>query len=127
MKQIPFLNEIGLEVVYARDGQSELALDLAHKHGNSRGELHGGVMMTLLDVSMSRAAKSLDPDTTGSATVEMKISFFQPGGKEGQRVIAKGRVLHRSRTMSFCEGEIWNGEQLVAKALGTIKIFHVKR
>jgi acyl-CoA thioesterase len=127
MKSIPFLNEIGLEMVHAEGGQSELVLDLAHKHGNSRGELHGGVTMTLLDVCMSRAAKSLDADTTGSATVEMKISFFQPGGQEGQRVIAKGRVLHQSKTMSFCEGEIWNGERLVAKALGTIKVFRGHR
>jgi len=123
MNPIPFLNEIGLGDVQAKDGEAELALDLARKHGNSMGTLHGGVIMTLLDVCMSRAAKSAYPDLSGSTTVEMKISFFQPGGTEGQRIIAKGRVLHRSSKMAFCEAELRNGEALVAKALGTFRIF----
>jgi acyl-coenzyme A thioesterase PaaI-like protein len=25
--------------------------------------------------------------------------------------------------MYYCEGEIWNGESLVAKAMGTFKVF----
>lgn len=119
-----FLEEIGLEVIYEKDGESELALDLTEKHGNSWGAMHGGVTMTLLDVCMSRAAHSMDSESTGSATIEMKVSFFQPGGKTGQRVIARGRLLHNSGRTFFCEGEIWNGKKLVAKALGTFRIFH---
>jgi uncharacterized protein (TIGR00369 family) len=124
MKKYPFLEEIGIEVVYAKDGESELAIDLAQKHTTSWGSMHGGVTMTLLDVCMSRAARSSDPEESGAATIEMKVSFFQPGGKIGQRVTAKGRLLHHSGRMFFCEGEVWNDEKLVAKALGTFKIFH---
>ena len=79
--------------------------------------------MTLLDVSMARAARSANPEEGGAATIEMKVSFFQPGGKVGQRVVAKGRVLHHSGRMFFCEGEVYNGQKLVAKAMGTFKIF----
>ncbi|NDY74225.1 PaaI family thioesterase [Desulfobacter hydrogenophilus] len=124
MKKYPFLEELGIEVLYAKDGESELAIDLTKKHTTSWGSMHGGVTMTLLDVCMSRAARSADPEESGAATIEMKVSFFQPGGQIGQRVTAKGRLLHNSGRMFFCEGEIWNGEKLVAKALGTFKLFH---
>lgn len=73
---------------------------------------------------LSRAARSADSEESGAATIEMKVSFFQPGGQIGQRVTAKGRLLHNSGRMFFCGGKIWNGEKLVAKALGTFKIFH---
>ncbi|WP_321491877.1 PaaI family thioesterase [uncultured Desulfobacter sp.] len=127
MKKYPFLEEIGLEVVYEKDGESELAIDLKNKHSNSWGSMHGGVTMTLLDICMARAARSADSEESGAATIEMKVSFFQPGGRVGQRAIAKGRVLHNSGRMFFCEGEVWNGEKLVAKALGTFKIFHAAK
>ncbi len=124
MSDIPFLRELGLEILDFKDGESEIALTLEEKHGNSWRVMHGGVTMTLLDVCMARAARSQDPGATGAATVEMKVSFFQPGGQQGQRVIAKGRVLHKSTTMFFCEGEVWNGKRLVAKAIGTFKTIH---
>lgn len=122
MPNIPFLRELGLEVVSMADGQSEIALNVAERHTNSWKVMHGGVTMTLLDVCMARAARSLDPLATSTATVEMKVSFFQPGGQTGTRMIARGRVLHKSTTMYYCEGDVWNGGKLIAKAMGTFKL-----
>jgi len=51
----------------------------------------------------------------------MKTSFLQPGGSVSERIIAKGHAYHRTTTMCFCEGEVWNGERLVAKSMGTFK------
>ena len=103
------------------DGESQVALTLQKRHLNSWHVAHGGITMTLLDVVMSMAGRSLDPEARGGVTVEMKTSFMQPGGREGSRIVAKGRALHRSTTMVFCEGELWNGDKLVAKAMGTFK------
>jgi uncharacterized protein (TIGR00369 family) len=121
MSEPPFLKELGIELVSMAQGQAEIALNLRPDHMNSWQVMHGGVVMTLLDVCMARAARSLDPDSSGAATIEMKTSFFQPGGQASCRMQAKGRVLHRSKTLFYCEGEIWNGDQLVAKAMGTFK------
>ena len=119
--EIPFLHELGVEFLGMADGQAQVALRLEHRHMNSWHVTHGGISMTLLDVVMSMAGRSLDPDARGGVTVEMKTSFFQPGGSIGDRIIAKGRALHRSSTMVFCEGELWHGDKLVAKAMGTFK------
>lgn len=119
--ETPFLKALGVEFVSMGEGQAEIALDLADMHMNSWLVTHGGVTMTLLDVVMSMAGRSLQPDAKGGVTVEMKTSFLQPAGSPGARLIARGKVFHRSTTMCFCEGELWEGDRLVAKAMGTFK------
>jgi acyl-CoA thioesterase len=119
--EIPFLNDLGVEFLGMGNGEAQVALNLEHRHMNSWMVTHGGITMTLLDVVMSMAGRSLDPDARGGVTIEMKTSFLQPGGHAGGRVIAKGKAYHRSMTMCFCEGEVWNGDKLVAKAMGTFK------
>lgn len=123
LHEIPFMRLLGAELVRAVDGEAEIALALAEGHMNSWGVGHGGVVMSLLDVAMARAAKSRVEAgrgaPVGSVTVEMKTSFFRPARG---RVVARGRVLHRSTTMAYCEAELVDAEGLlVAKALGTIK------
>jgi uncharacterized protein (TIGR00369 family) len=118
---IPFLHDLGVEFMGMADGRAEVALTLQPRHMNSWHVTHGGVVMTLLDVVMSMAGRSLDPDARGGVTIEMKTSFMEPGGRSGGRIVARGHAFHRSRTMCFCEGELWDGERLVAKAMGTFK------
>lgn len=119
--ETPFLKALGIEFVSMGEGRAELVLELKEMHMNSWHVTHGGVTMTLLDVVMSMAGRSLQPEAKGGVTVEMKTSFLQPAGGVGAKLQAKGRVFHRSTTMCFCEGEIWEGERLVAKAMGTFK------
>lgn len=117
----PFLDALGIEFIAMGEGSAEIALELKDMHLNSWQVTHGGVTMTMLDVVMSMAGRSLQPEAKGGVTVEMKTSFLQPAGTAGARLVAKGKVFHRSTTMCFCEGELWEGERLVAKAMGTFK------
>jgi acyl-CoA thioesterase len=117
----PFLKYLGVEFVEMGDGAAELALDLQPHHMNSWQVTHGGVSMTMLDVVMALAGRTLYPQAEAAVTVEMKTSFLQPGGQAGGRIVATGRAFHRSTTMCFCEAELWHGDKLVAKALGTFK------
>ncbi|AKM28969.1 phenylacetic acid degradation protein [Pandoraea faecigallinarum] len=117
--QSGFIDHLGIELLRAEDGESELRLALSAKHLNSWEVMHGGVTMALLDVALSTASRSVAPEGTGVVTIEMKTSFMQPGSGEMR---AFGRLLHRSTTMAYCEGEVrdTNGK-LVAKAMGTFK------
>lgn len=118
---VPFLRHLGANVTVIAEGCAEIVLTLQQEHMNSWDVAHGGVTMTLLDVAMALAGRSLDPEARTGVTIEMKTSFLQPGGKPGSQLIAKGNAFHRSSTMCFCEGELWNGERLVAKSMGTFK------
>lgn len=117
----PFLHDLGVEFLEMENGQARLALDLTGRHMNSWQIAHGGVIMTMLDVVMAMAGRSMNSDLKGVVTVEMKTTFLQPGGVPGGRMEARGKAFHQSTTMCFCEGEVWNGDKLIAKAMGTFK------
>ncbi len=119
--EIPFLTDLGVEFLGMTDGRAKIALDLSERHMNSWRVTHGGVIMTLMDVVMAMAGRSLDPESRAGVTVEMKTSFLQPAGSPGRRLIASGHAFHRSTTMCFCEAELHDNDQLVAKAMGTFK------
>lgn len=120
-KQIPFIDDLGVEFLGVQNGQARVALDLQPRHLNSWEVAHGGVIMALLDVAMAVAGCGNDPEAGGGVTVEMKTSFLQPG-HAGARLIATGTAFHRSTTMAFCEGEVRDqDDRLLAKAIGTFK------
>ncbi len=121
--EIPFLMHLGAQCVLARDGQAEIRLTLQPWQLNSWGVAHGGLVMTLLDVALAQAGRSLDAQAVASVTVDLKTSFLQPA--HGPELRALGRCRHRSTTLSFCEGELLDGEgRLIAQALGTFKYLH---
>ena len=118
---IPFIKDLGVEFVSAENGRAVVALDLASRHLNSWSVAHGGVLMTLLDVAMAVAGRSLDPTAGGGVTLQMTTSFLQPANA-GARLIVSAHAYHRSSTTAFCEGEVRDTEQrLIAKAMGTFK------
>ncbi|WP_179403979.1 PaaI family thioesterase [Burkholderia guangdongensis] len=115
----PFVDQLGVRIVDAKDGRCEILLPLAERHMNTWSVAHGGVTMTLADTALAMAARSLSEDGVGVVTIEMKVNFMQPGRGE---LRAFGRVMHRSTTMAYCEGEVLDSEgHFVAKALGTFK------
>lgn len=120
---IPFVEQLGLELHRFDGGHAEVQVDIEAGHLNSWKVAHGGVLMTLLDVAMAHAARSVhasEPDHgAGVVTVEMKTSFMRPA--EG-RLVAKGTLLHRSTTLAFCEGSVFDADQqLCAHATATFK------
>lgn len=120
---IPFVEQLGFTLHAIGDGEAELRVDLTAAHLNSWSVAHGGVVMTLLDVAMAHAARSIHRDQEGFGpgvvTIEMKTSFMRPG--EG-RLRAVGKLLHRSTTMAFCEGSVYAEDgKLCAHATGTFK------
>jgi uncharacterized protein (TIGR00369 family) len=121
--RIPFVEALGFELLRFDNGESEIAMSPRDEHLNSWSVVHGGVSMTLLDVAMAHAARSpvdgAPAETRGVVTIEMKTSFLRPGLG---RLLARGKVLHRTSSFAFCEGAIVDPQgQLVAHATGTFK------
>jgi uncharacterized protein (TIGR00369 family) len=56
---IPFVSLLGFELQRMADGHAEITYAPAPEHLNSFGVVHGGVTMTLLDVTMAHAARSV--------------------------------------------------------------------
>jgi uncharacterized protein (TIGR00369 family) len=117
--RIPFVELLGFELHRFEGGEAELRFNPGSDHMNSFDVVHGGASMTLLDVVMAHAARSTVPDM-GAVTIEMKTSFMR-AAKGPLR--ATGRTLHRTATMVFTEGQIFDAaDKLCAHATGTFKL-----
>jgi uncharacterized protein (TIGR00369 family) len=115
---IPFVEPLGFELTVFADGRSELMYDPRPEHLNSFAVTHGGALMTLLDVTMAVAARSVQKDM-GAVTIEMKTSFMQPARG---LLTARGHLMHRTATMAFTEATVFDAQgKTCAHATGTFK------
>ena len=119
---IPFVEHLGFTLERFDGGESELHYTAQPEHLNSFFVAHGGACMTLMDVTMAAAARSVQSEM-GVVTIEMKTSFMQPArGK----LVGKGRLMHRTATMAFTEATIYDEQgRICSHATGTFK--YVKR
>ena len=123
-RRIPFATHLGIHLVERGDGRAVLTLELRPELMNSFDAAHGGVVMTLLDIAMAIAARSLDPEAVGAITVEMKTSFMGVGTG---LLTATGQCLHLGKSVAFCEGKVHNADgKLAASATGTFMLRHAK-
>lgn len=118
---VPFLRLLGLRQQPAAEGCSRLLLpELRDDFCNMLMAAHGGVLMTLLDVAMARAATSrTDAPSSTVVTVQMSSHFASPGRGP---LTAEGRVLHAGGSLATCEARVFDaGGRLVASSTGTFK------
>jgi uncharacterized protein (TIGR00369 family) len=119
--EIPFVTHLGFVLELFEGGESALGYTPLPEHLNSFAVTHGGVCMTLLDVAMAVAARSVQKEM-GAVTIEMKTSFMRPAPGDGSRLTARGRLMHRTATMAFTEATLFDAKgQACAHATGTFK------
>ncbi|KQP14897.1 PaaI family thioesterase [Pseudorhodoferax sp. Leaf267] len=115
---VPFIDHLGITLEHFENGRSEMHFTARPEHLNTHEATHGGACMTLLDVAMAAAARSLETGM-GVVTIEMKTSFMRPA--QGP-LVAMGQVLHRTGRMAFVEGRIQDAQgQLCAHSTATFK------
>ena len=119
--EIPFVTLLGFTLELFEGGDSVLGYTPRPEHLNSFAVTHGGACMTLLDVAMAVAARSVQKDM-GVVTIEMKTSFMRPAPGDGTPLKAKGRLIHRTATLAFAEATIYDAKgQACAHSTGTFK------
>lgn len=120
---VPFMAHIGLVPLQMAEGLCRTRLDVAPNLVNSRGDIHGGSIMSAMDFTLSAAARSHDPLALGSITVDMTTHFYAPARST---LTIEGKCTRRGRSVVFCDGEAHdeNGK-LVAVARAVFKLVRV--
>jgi len=120
--RIPFVDHLGVALLEKSEGRVRIAFDPRPEHFNSWKGIHGGVVMSLLDVALSSASRALDPTCSGAATVEMKTNFLSIGRGA---VVGEGRAQRAGRSLIYAEGEILDTQgNVLAKGNGTFKLIY---
>ena len=124
-KKIPFVSHLKILTETLGEGTARLSMPIEPHLTNSLGTAHGGVIMSLLDVALCTAARTLHPESIGVITIDLSTSFI--GGATGAKLFADARVMRDGRSMSFVEAEAKNEDgSLVAKAIATVRVRHKK-
>jgi uncharacterized protein (TIGR00369 family) len=103
------------------DGEvRRFALPVLEKHLNGSGNVHGGLLMTFADISMSQTSRAVS-GAQACNTVSLTCDFVGPG-KRNDILESRVRVTRKTRTMVFLSAEIAVGDRMVAVATGLWKI-----
>mgnify|MGYP000862391337 FL=1 len=117
---VPFMEHIGLKPLSLdeRDCRTRLAWQAALV--NSRGDVHGGTLMSAFDFTLSAATRAHQPLRYGVVTVEMATHFLAPARSD---LTVIGRCIKRGGSLAFCDGEIVDQTgAIVAIARGVFKL-----
>ena len=116
----PFYAHVGLQLDAIGDGRATIRLPYEKHLGNSRGEMHGGAMATLVDAAMSQAVRSTIPMGSAVATITMTLNYLAPAHGE---LTGKGAVLRGGKSVVFAEAEVTDAKgSTVCRASATFRV-----
>ncbi len=109
-----------LQPIYrlAHDNDSCFGMVVEAQHSNTMGICHGGVLMTLSDITAAVGANLARGVTAGSPTVHLSIDYIS-SAKVGQWIEARAEQVAIKRKFGFASGAIHNSEGIVARFSGT--------
>ena len=119
---------VGYRIHTVESGYSVFELDPAEYHYNPFATVHGGILSTLLDTTMTSAVITTLPQGKTCSTVEIKVNFIRPVTEETGVLRCEARPVHVGRHLATVEGHLRaRSGKLIAHGLSTCSIFSVKR
>jgi len=111
---------------------SEVALDKAvielktdRRHLQPYGNVHGGVLATMIDTATFWAAFMRIPEESGLVNIDLKLNYLKPV-KDGV-LIAEGCAIHSGNLISYAEATVYNeSRQPVAHGTSTLMMLRGK-
>jgi uncharacterized protein (TIGR00369 family) len=102
-------------------GRIEIAFHPNETMLNARGTVQGGFVAAMLDDTMGPALVSMTGGKEMPVTLDLNVTFIKPVSPG--RVIGRGRVVSRTRSTAFLEGELFDLENnLLARSTSTARI-----
>lgn len=104
-----FRELVGSELSSAEEGRAVVSVRAEERHLNPNGTVHGGVVYTLIDVSMAEALRTIIKEGEWSAEIEIKVTSTAQVRKDGKRVtIVEAEVAQEEE----------DDDEIVALAIG---------
>jgi uncharacterized protein (TIGR00369 family) len=121
VNQSPYFSLLTMEIRDLQWGTSLLEIQLAEKHLQPFGFVHGGAIASIMDAATFWAVFPQIEKGLGLTTVEIKVNFLAPTQKG--KLVAKGRCIRLGKTLALGDAEIRNSKGgLVAHGTATMMV-----
>jgi len=122
----PFVNHVGplYQAEHDAPGEMTLGLKVDLVHTNTMGFMHGGMIATICDSAMARAAVFLLQRRT--VTLRMGIEYFDPI-KKGDWLTAHGRLVDHDGEVAQTECLVKVGETVCARGTGVFRLLRAAK
>ena len=119
----PFEEYLGMRIEEAREGKAVLTMPFKVKLAQGKGLMHGGAVTALADTAVAMAIKSLLPEDTHFATIELGLRFHAP--VRGGIVRAVATVAERDERTIKGEAEVFDEDGVKVATFSSV--FRVKK
>lgn len=115
-----FMSTLGAELVSIKKGEVRIDCNFHKGLSQQDGFFHAGVVTSIVDSACGYAALSIMPENARVLSVEFKVNLLRPC--TGSKIIAIGKVIKSGKTLSVCEGTVWDEkeEKILAKMIATM-------
>lgn len=117
----PFSERVGPLFVSHEDSVPVIGVRIEGYHANRLGRAHGGLLMTVADIALSRAVREHLPAGATMATADLHIAFLEGIG-EGDWLEAVPTVDRVGRALIHASCLLRVAEHNVARALATFAV-----
>ena len=118
----PYFELQSMRIADVSCGRARVEIDLAHKHLQPFGIVHGGVISSIADAAGFWGVYSRMEPGQAMTTVELKVNFLAPTKDQGQ-LIGEGRCIKLGRTLGLGEATVTNSAgKVVAHATTTLMV-----
>jgi uncharacterized protein (TIGR00369 family) len=119
---LTLMRTVGARLQRVSPGEVEIDLPFRDDLTQHHGYIAGAALTAIVDVACGYAAMTLTPPGASVLTIEYKVNFLSPA--QGERMVARGRVVRPGRTVSVCSGDVvavaGANEKVVAMMLATM-------
>ncbi|MBM4277362.1 MAG: PaaI family thioesterase [Deltaproteobacteria bacterium] len=117
----PYFSLLSMEIKNLRWGTSLLEIQLEEKHLQPFGNVHGGVMASVVDAATFWATFPQVENGLGLTTVEIKVNYLAPVQKG--KLKAEGRCIKMGKTLALGEAFVKDEEgKLIAHGTSTMMV-----
>ncbi|WP_178916739.1 PaaI family thioesterase [Natronomonas gomsonensis] len=116
-----FSDLVGLEFTDIEPGYSRGVVEVSDDLKNPHDVVHGAVLYAMADTGMGGALYPKLDEGQRCATIEVKISYFEPV-RSGD-VICETDLLRDGKSVAYLESELRNDGTVVARASGSYSVF----
>ena len=118
----PYFELLSMKLMDVGVGYSSLEIDLAKKHLQPYGMVHGGVFASIIDAAAFWSIYfGIEDPGAGLTTVDLKLNYLEPA--VSGKLFARGRQIKVGRTLGYAEAQVVDqSEKVLAHGTSTVII-----